>query len=247
MFEQSLVNGARTTTKWGVLISFAAQSILVAVGALLPLIYTSPLPMRQWMSRVIAPIPRGAEPRVTRAEHMRPAARPRPEQAVLTAPSVIPRNIALIHDSDTVAPPEIANGPGIPGVLPGVGSGPVPVDLLSTPKPVAPPPEVDQPKPPAPKRRVEIGGDVQRAKQVYAPMPQYPPLARQARVSGLVRLSAIIAEDGTIDELRVIGGHPLLVSAAMEAVSKWRYRPTLLNGRPVQVITQIDVNFTLNR
>lgn len=76
-------------------------------------------------------------------------------------------------------------------------------------------------------------------------MPVYPPLARQARVSGSVRLIAIIGRDGTVQQLQVVSGHPLLIGAAVEAVRQWLYHPTLLNGEPVEVICPIDVNFTL--
>lgn len=76
--------------------------------------------------------------------------------------------------------------------------------------------------------------------------PQYPQLARQARIDGLVLLEAIIGTDGTIQNLRVITGHPLLAPAAEEAVSQWQYRPTMLNGEPVEVVTTISVTFSLN-
>jgi protein TonB len=72
-------------------------------------------------------------------------------------------------------------------------------------------------------------------------------LAKQARIQGVVRFTAIIGRDGTIQNLTLVSGHPLLVSAAQEAVKQWRYKPTLLNGEPVEVVTQIDVNFTLNQ
>jgi len=88
---------------------------------------------------------------------------------------------------------------------------------------------------------------VQSAKLVRQPRPNYPPLAKQARISGVVKLSAVIAKDGTIRELQTISGHPLLVPAALEAVKQWVYQPTLLNGEPVEVQTQIDVNFTLSQ
>jgi protein TonB len=76
-------------------------------------------------------------------------------------------------------------------------------------------------------------------------MPDYPPLARMARVQGTVRLEAVISTDGRIQDLRVLAGHPLLVNAALEAVARWRYQPTLLNGEPVEVVTEIHVNFAL--
>jgi protein TonB len=82
---------------------------------------------------------------------------------------------------------------------------------------------------------------------VSQPRPVYPPLAKQARIQGVVRFTAIIGRDGTIQNLTLVSGHPLLVSSAQEAVKQWRYKPTLLNGEPVEVVTQIDVNFTLNQ
>jgi protein TonB len=76
--------------------------------------------------------------------------------------------------------------------------------------------------------------------------PAYPPLARSARIEGSVELAAVISKAGTIDNLRVLSGHPLLVHAAIEAVSQWRYRPYILNGEPVEVETQITVRFFLS-
>ena len=96
-------------------------------------------------------------------------------------------------------------------------------------------------------QRIRVGGNVQQARLIRQPKPLYPPLAKQARISGTVKLNAIIAKDGTIMNLSVISGHPLLVPSAMEAVKQWAYQPTLLNGEPVEVVTQIDVNFTLSQ
>jgi protein TonB len=92
-----------------------------------------------------------------------------------------------------------------------------------------------------------VGGNVQAAKLVSQQRPEYPPLARQARITGVVRFSATIAKDGGVAKLELVSGHPLLVQAATDAVSKWVYQPTLLNGEPVEVLTQIDVNFTLTQ
>jgi protein TonB len=75
--------------------------------------------------------------------------------------------------------------------------------------------------------------------------PAYPPLARQARISGTVVLQASIGKDGNIQNLRTVSGHPMLAPAAIEAVKQWKYRPYFLNGEPVEVDTQITVNFTL--
>ena len=90
-----------------------------------------------------------------------------------------------------------------------------------------------------------VGGDVQAAKLIHQVRPAYPALAKQARIQGTVRLQAVIARDGSIQNLVLASGHPLLVPSAMEAVRQWRYSPTTLNGETVEVLTQIDVNFTL--
>jgi protein TonB len=102
------------------------------------------------------------------------------------------------------------------------------------------------PPPPKPNvTRTRVGGAVQAAKLVNRVQPIYPPLARQTRISGTVRLHAIIGKDGTVQQLQVESGHPLLVQSALDAVKQWRYQPTLLNGEPVEVDTEIDVIFSL--
>jgi protein TonB len=105
------------------------------------------------------------------------------------------------------------------------------------------------PPPPPPKpttpQRIRVGGQVESAKLINKVSPEYPQLAKMARIQGTVRLEAVISKDGTIQDLKVLSGHPLLVKAALDAVKQWRYQPTLLNGDPVEVVTEIDVNFTL--
>jgi TonB family protein len=94
-------------------------------------------------------------------------------------------------------------------------------------------------------QRIRVGGNVQEVNLISKVSPVYPPLAKQARIQGVVHLTAIIGRDGAVQNLEVISGHPLLVPPAIDAVKQWIYKPTLLNGNPVEVITQIDVNFTL--
>lgn len=100
------------------------------------------------------------------------------------------------------------------------------------------------PPPPAP-TRIRVGGNVQSANLLEKVDPVYPPLAWQALIQGTVRFTAIIGKDGHVQNLQLVSGHPLLVPAAQEAVKQWVYRPVLINGSPVEVITQIDVPFTL--
>ena len=103
----------------------------------------------------------------------------------------------------------------------------------------------ENPPPKASLKRVTVGGNVQAARLINKVQPLYPPLARQTRISGTVKLHAIIGKDGTVQRLEVQSGHPLLVQAAQDAVRQWRYQPTLLNGEPVEVDTEIDVIFSL--
>lgn len=96
-------------------------------------------------------------------------------------------------------------------------------------------------------RRIRVGGNVQEAQLVSAPAPEYPPLAQQARIQGTVRFAVVISPQGKVASMTVVSGHPLLVQAGQQAVAKYVYRPTLLNGEPVEVATQVDVPFTLSR
>ena len=94
-----------------------------------------------------------------------------------------------------------------------------------------------------------MGGNVQQANLIYQTKPTYPEQALQAGIEGAVLLEAVIAKSGSVENLRLMsrGAHPFLAKAAMEAVKQWLYKPTLLNGEPVEVVTTVDVNFTLSQ
>jgi protein TonB len=93
-------------------------------------------------------------------------------------------------------------------------------------------------------QRIRVGGNVQQARLTEAPAPEYPPLARSARISGVVRFDVVIGTDGRITSMQLVTGHPLLVPPAQAVVRQYVYQPTLLNGQPVEVLTQVDVNFS---
>jgi TonB family protein len=93
---------------------------------------------------------------------------------------------------------------------------------------------------------IRVGGNVQAARIINRVQPEYPERARQNGITGTVRLHVILAKDGTMKQLEVVSGHPLLQQAALDAVRQWRYQPTLLNGSPVEVDTTIDIIFSLN-
>jgi TonB family protein len=94
---------------------------------------------------------------------------------------------------------------------------------------------------------IRVGADVEKANLLTTVAPEYPALAKASGVQGTVRFEATIDKSGTVQHLILMGGHPLLVQSAMDAVRQWVYKPTLLNGKPVDVVTTIDVNFTLGQ
>jgi len=96
-----------------------------------------------------------------------------------------------------------------------------------------------------PPDRIRIGAQLQEKNLISHVDPIYPPLALQARIQGVVRFTAVIGKDGRVSDTRLISGHPLLVAAARDAVNQWVYKPTLLNGEPVEVLTEVNVNFLL--
>ena len=128
-------------------------------------------------------------------------------------------------------------GDYIPGgdSIPGVGV----TQLIREPEAIVQPPQAE-------KRPVKMSEGVLQAQLITRVEPRYPALALQTKTEGVVRLHAIISRDGRITSLDILSGHPLLIHAALEAVSQWRYRPTMLNGDPVEVETTITVIFRLH-
>ena len=139
------------------------------------------------------------------------------------------------------APPPVMGSSGViggvPGGIPGGQMGGVIGGIISS-TPVAVP-KVATPQ------RVRVSQGVSAGLLVRRVNPNYPPLARQARISGQVVLRAVISKDGSIENLTLVSGHPMLAPAAIDAVKQWKYRPYLLNGEPVEVDTEVLVNFTL--
>lgn len=247
MFEQTFLAKPRRNP-WATLLSFAVDGLLLAALLIAPLLFTEVLP--QIMRAVeIGPPPAGEPAPAERP----PAAEPR------QAPQLRPTDFA--DDGRLIAPPEIPkkiivdladqlpeagpapSGGGVIGSLPsgsGGNSDLIRMFTIARPEPAPPPP------PETAKTRVFVGGVVQQARATFQPDPIYPLIAVRARVTGTVRLAAVISEQGVIEELRVVEGHPMLIEAATQAVRQWRYRPLVLNGVPHKVDTTIDVHFRLN-
>ncbi len=218
-------------------LSLVIHIIIVGAVVLAPLLFTQVLDVHSFEAVfLVAPRPPAAPPP--------PAAQPlkiaRPMARVLditklTAPAVIPAKIKIVADQ---APDLGAGVSGVVGGVPGGVLGGIIGGVTDNVKTIPPPP-------PPERRIVRVGGDVKPPVPISTPDPHYPAVARAAHVEGLVVIDAIIDEQGDVVEAKVIEGPPLLVSAALDAVAKWKYQPTYLNGQTVSIRTHIQVMFRL--
>jgi periplasmic protein TonB len=244
MFDDLVISSAhptKTNKPWTVTLSVIIQTGIVVVMILIPLIYTEALPKGMLTTFLVAPAPPPPPPPPAAAvpRIVKPVAR-LIHNGQMMAPTVIPKKVEMIKEEEL--PPDVGNVGvvgGVPGGVPGGSAGGVLGGIIGGVGSALPPP------PKAAPSRIRVGGNVQSASLVRQVMPVYPPIAKTAHISGTVVLHAIIAKDGTVEELTYISGPQLLMKNAMDAVKQWRYRPTLLNGEPVEVDTTISVVFTL--
>src|SRR5919109_3326077 len=240
MFEDSLIeSGGRLRTKRGMTtaVSFVLQVALVGVLVLVPLLFTEALPKQQLMTFLVAPPPPPPPPPPPAATPIKTVKIVQSDimNGQLRTPTKIPEKVQMIKEEE--APPPMASMGGVvggvPGGVPGGQMGGVIGGIISS-APVAVP-KVATPQ------RVRVSQGVTQGLLIRRIQPAYPPLARQARIQGAVVLQAQISKQGTIENLRLISGHPMLAPSAIEAVKQWRYKPYFLNGEPVAVETQVQV------
>src|SRR4051812_7722899 len=243
MFEDSLMeSGGKLKTKqgWTTALSFILQTAMIGVMILIPLIYTEALPKQQLMTFLVAPPPPPPPPPPAAAAiKVVKQIQTELDNGQLRTPTKIPEKVKMITEDE---PPPPASGiagvvGGVPGGTPGGQMGGVIGGIISS-TPVSVP-KVATPQ------RVRVSGGVTAGNLIYGPKPPYPQIARTARIQGAVVLHALISKQGTIENLQVVSGHPMLTQSAMEAVRQWKYKPYFLNGEPVEVDTTITVNFTL--
>lgn len=242
MFEQTFIEETPGTKKpLSILASLALQLCLLCILVGIPLLYTQGLPGRLLKGLSVAPpVPHAAVP----------------ESAQLRRPAKYAPRLLNIHQltfrsvmsTQTQPPSQPADAPslGVPGGDAGGNDLTIPGVIGSPAEATAPPPAAAEPKKIVNSGVLKVGGRTEEANLVHKVIPPYPPLAKSARVQGAVEFTALISKDGNIENLQLVRGHPLLVQAAKEAVLKWKYRPTLLNGAPVEVVTDITVNFNLS-
>ena len=220
---------------WSAAASFTLQAMVLSLLLVIPMFWVQGPPRLQWLQTItVPPMHTPAAPtEVLRERHSAGSFNNLLNDQIIM-PRYIPSSTPRINDLADVSPaPDITNvrrsGGNTDGVPNGLGDA---IPIVT-------------PKPPAPIHPLRIshwaeGNLVQRVQ------PLYPPLARQARIQGAVQLRAIISKTGTIERLTVESGPPMLVKAAIDAVQQWRYRPYLLNDEPIEIETEITVNFVLS-
>lgn len=222
---------------WTTLVSFAVQALGLGCLLLLPLFYTQGLPKLALIGRILAPAPPpAASPALPRSSSTTPQSNLMGN--TLISPQQIPPMVRMLTD---VAPPAPMADPYAVGVSHGFGdphSHSSLIDGIGNSNVALPPSAPTVHHPPT--------SHMMEGNLIYRVQPEYPAVARQVRIQGLVVLRAIISRDGTIDNLQALSGYPLLIPSALNAVRQWRYRPYVLNGQPVEVETEVKVNFILS-
>ncbi len=243
LFSDSLLeSGARERKRrsFATTISFAFQCVLLGIMLIVPLMFTEALPTQQLLTFLIAPPPPPPPPpppaavvKVVRQTDVM-------NNGQLRTPTRIPQKVEIIREEE--APPPMNSGVvgGVPGGIPGGQLGGVIGGIISSTPTAIAIPKLE------PVKRIRVSQGVTRGMVIHKVEPAYPPIARGARIAGVVQLKAIVGKDGDIKELQVVNGHPMLIPAALDAVKQWRYRPYLLNGEPVEVETNITVTFQLS-
>lgn len=240
MFEQTFTNGSKTKRERSIALALAVQTLGVLGLLALPLINIGtieagkrfllqpPAPLKPDVPLIKSVAERTSSTSPVRVAHLETIAHPR--AYALRVEPLLPGDAPTLLGTAEVAS---GGGGGIPF---GLGEAAV---VVPPPRPQAPPKPASKP--------IRVSSTLSEARLVYGPKPTYPRMALQARIEGTVRIQATISRDGRIENLHVLSGHPLLDGPALEVVRTWRYRPLLLNGDPVEVITEIDVNFTLRQ
>jgi protein TonB len=256
MFEQStLPSGPASKRLWTTGLGVTGEALLVGFAILAPMLWPQVLPRTSLITSLLPPVPQpppkaaAERPRIASASY-------RPTHSLngaIYATLSFPDKPAIIVDPPSQAEPATGVAGGVErGVPGGVEGGILDTILKAGAAPMPRPRAAETPHttvvaaPPADVRRIKVSSGVIMAQIVHRVEPQYPPLAKQARVSGVVELVGVIGVDGRIKELRLVSGHPLLARAALDAVSQWVYTPTRLNNEAVEVIAPITVTFRLN-
>jgi protein TonB len=243
--------------KPSIMTSVIFHAILIGIAIVIPVLLRQTISESQLLTVLVSPVPPPPAPPAPHPD-LPASAQPKAVQRAETSPSsdglvmptAVPEEIARIMDEPIV--PSVGTLGGVPGGIPGGVAGGVPGSVLSDwakapqasaplPPPLAPEPAVVAAA--APSQPIRVGGSIQEPRLIKMVPPVYPKMASMARIAGTVVLEATVTVDGTVQEIRVLSGHPLLIQAAIDSVKQWQYEPTLLNGVPAAVILTAKVHF----
>jgi protein TonB len=230
---------SRPRNPWAVIGSLAFLSALLLALILIPLYLTDPLPKREMVTKLYLQPPPAAGAKVINIQAPKPTSTYTPTSITIPAPTHTTRE-ATPPPADT-SNEEVAGIPG--GVFGGVPGG-VLTETLGGSRNM---PLLAKTPDPTPVRRMRVASRVAEANLIHDVPPQYPREAGRERIEGTVVLMAVIGKDGSVLDLKVESGLPLLAQAAIEAVKQWRYKPYLSNGEPVEIDSRITINFTLSK
>lgn len=258
MFEMALATAhGRTARPYTFMVSLAGQFGLIGLSILIPLVFVDAIPEAQWLIQrlpLVAPFGQDVRTDVeVQPSAVRPARRTPAAPARLYEPVKFLPKPAILVDPDEAPATGLTSG-GRYGVPYGLGDpqaalSEVIAEALRRPVPAPPKVAEQPPAPPMPTQPplLRIGGKVVQPTPLYTPTPDYPLIARQARIQGVVRLEAIVATDGSIRSVKLVDGPALLVEAAIAAVRTWRYTSPTLNGDPIEILMNVEVKFNLGR
>jgi periplasmic protein TonB len=252
LLDKAFADDVRKPVDW--LISLGVHLAVVAIVMLIPLFVTQAIDLGQFRyTYLVAPSLVGPSvpppPPPPAAAHPQQAPRTQTLSAKLIAPVAIPRVVEMPRVAEAPPPEEAIGVPGgVVGGVPGGQIGGVLGATLGGEGIPAPPPPVAAPAPaPAsiPSVPLRVGGEVKAPHTIFAPQPEYPMLAKQARIQGIVQIEAVIDQHGNVVQMKAVSGSGILIPAAMRAVAQWRYEPTYLNGEPYPVTLTVTVTFHL--
>jgi periplasmic protein TonB len=240
IFRESLIASGKSRRRnpWATVGGLALQLVLLLAVVVIPLFHTDPLPKRETLTMLYLQPPSAAGSNATKLQAPKLASTYTPTSTGITAP---------VHKMQEAPPPPVATTGGVTGGVPGGMVGGVPGGAFSEMLNNAPSVPVLAKSPvQTPVKRMRIASRVAEANLIHDVAPQYPPEAGRARIEGTVVLMAVIGTDGSVKDVRVENGLPILAQAAIDAVRQWRYKPYMIDGEPVEVDSRITINFNLS-
>jgi protein TonB len=225
---------SRPANPWAAIGSLAFISVLLLALIVIPLFRTDPLPKRETLTMLYLQAPAAAAGNAVKFQPPKPAS---------TYSSTSIATPTPVHMSQEAPPNPVGVSGGVVGGVAGGVPGGVLSEVLSSTRSV--PAQAKMPDP-MPVKRIRVASRVVEANLIHDVTPQYPPEAGRARLEGAVVLLAVIGTDGSVKDVRVESGLPILAQAAIDAVKQWRYKPYMVDGDPVEVDSRITINFTLS-